>query len=107
MIFGVGLQVFGQMLDHARGKCTLLILAARIFFMQLELRDAQRFRALRHKRSAYCRRRRRFRKSRCCELRTAAANGLAESSFRGRLWMRSTRECNVLELGTTFPSARR
>src|SRR5205807_10559394 len=47
MIFGVGLQVFGQMLDPASEKCNLHIRAARIFFMQLELRDAQRFRALR------------------------------------------------------------
>src|SRR5438270_14087309 len=98
MIFGVGLQVFGQMLDPAREKCNLHIRAARIFFMQLELRDAQRFCAIRPKRSANCRRRRCFRKSRCCELSTAAANGLSESSFRARCWMGSMLECIVLAM---------
>src|SRR6266566_8037161 len=48
MIFGVALQVFGQMLDPAREKCDLHIRAARIFFMQLELLEAQRLRALCH-----------------------------------------------------------
>src|SRR6266496_5849200 len=48
MIFGVALEVFGQMLDPAREKCDLHIRAARIFFMQLELLEAQRLRALCH-----------------------------------------------------------
>ena len=52
MIFGVALQVFGQMLDPAGEKCYLHIRAASIFFMQLELLETQRFRALCHKRAA-------------------------------------------------------
>ena len=52
MIFGVALQVFGQMLDPASEKCDLHICAAGIFVMQLELLEAQRFRALCHKRRA-------------------------------------------------------
>ena len=55
MIFPVGLKVLGQMLDPVREKCDLHIRAPRIFFMQLELPEVQRFRALCHKRSAYCR----------------------------------------------------
>jgi len=48
VIFGVALQVFGQMLDPAREKCDLHICTARILFMQLELLEAQRLRALCH-----------------------------------------------------------
>jgi hypothetical protein len=48
VIFDVALQVFGQMLDPAREKCDLHIRTARILFMQLELLEAQRLRALCH-----------------------------------------------------------
>jgi hypothetical protein len=48
MIFAVGLEVFGQMLDPAGEKCDLHICTASIFFMQLELLEAQRLRALCH-----------------------------------------------------------
>src|SRR2546429_6909892 len=56
VIFGVALQVFGQMLDPAREKCDLHIRATSIFIMQLELLEVQRCRALCHKRSAYSKR---------------------------------------------------
>jgi hypothetical protein len=52
MIFAVGLEVFGQMLDPAGEKCDLHIRAAGIFFMQLELLEAQRFVALCHNEGA-------------------------------------------------------
>src|SRR6266446_9582768 len=57
VIFGVALQVFGQMLDPAREKCDLHIRATSIFIVQLELLEVQRCRALCHKRSAYSKRR--------------------------------------------------
>ena len=48
MIFAVGLEVFGQMLNPASEKCDLHIRTAGIFCMQLELLEAQRFRAICH-----------------------------------------------------------
>jgi hypothetical protein len=48
VIFAVGLKVFGQMLNPAGEKCNLHIRTARIFIMQLELLEVQRFRALCH-----------------------------------------------------------
>jgi len=48
MIFAVGLEVFGQMLNPVSEKCDLHIRTAGIFCMQLELLEAQRFRAICH-----------------------------------------------------------
>ena len=48
MIFGVALEVFGQMLDPAGKKCDLHIRAAGIFVMQLELLEIRRLVALSH-----------------------------------------------------------
>ena len=52
MIFPVGLEVFGQMLDPAGEKCDLHIRAARIFLMQLELLKIRRLVALCHNEGA-------------------------------------------------------
>ena len=48
MIFPVGLQVLGQMLDPVGEKCHLHIRAAGIFVVQLKLLQTQRFRVLCH-----------------------------------------------------------
>jgi hypothetical protein len=48
MIFPVGLQVLGQMLDPAGEKRHLHIRAAGIFIVQLKLPQTQRFRVLCH-----------------------------------------------------------
>ena len=52
MIFPVGLEVLGQMLDPAGEKGDLHIRAAGIFFMQLELLEIQRLVALCHNEGA-------------------------------------------------------
>jgi hypothetical protein len=40
MIFGIGLQVFGQLLDSAREKCDLHVCTAGVFIVKLELLEA-------------------------------------------------------------------
>ena len=52
MIFPVGLEVLGQMLDPAGEKCDLHIRAAGIFSMQLELLKIHRLVALCHNEGA-------------------------------------------------------
>jgi hypothetical protein len=52
VIFGVGLKMFGQLRDPARQQRHLDVSAARIFVVQLELLEINRFRALCHKRRA-------------------------------------------------------
>ena len=48
MVFGVALQVFGQLPDPARQQRDLYIGAAGVLPVQLELLDVQRFRTLSH-----------------------------------------------------------
>ena len=55
MIFGVALQVFGQLRDPAGEERDLHIRAAGVLFVELELLHVHRVTAFCHKRSAYCR----------------------------------------------------
>ena len=55
MIFGVTLEVFGQLRDPAGEECDLHIRAAGILLVELELLHVHRVTAFCHKRSRYCR----------------------------------------------------